>query len=172
MCVHNSDTLGEYYGALPGVLQTNNRAELAAVEAALQLAWNSHHRVCIIRSDCNLACQAIDNVDEEWSWRHALGFSGWMRRWERNGWRTARGRRVSHTDIWQRILRWLRLFRDSPEREVSVTHVKAHVGVFGNERADELAKAGADLRFKLTERQTSAGWFQDALSDYWTNRRP
>ena len=172
VCVHNSDTLGEFYGALPGVLQTNNRAELAAVEAALQLAWNSQHRVCIIRADCNLACQAIDNVDEEWSWRHALGFSGWMRRWERNGWRTARGRRVSHTDIWQRILRWLRLFRDSPEREVSVTHVKAHVGVFGNERADELAKAGADLRFKLTERQTSAGWFQDALSDYWTNRRP
>ena len=84
----------------------------------------------------------------------------------------ARGRRVSHADIWQRILRWLRLFRDSPEREVSVTHVKAHVGVFGNERADELAKAGADLRFKLTERQTPAGWFQDSLSDYWTNRRP
>ena len=95
-----------------------------------------------------------------------------MRRWERNGWRTARRRRVSHTDIWQRILRWLRLFRDSPEREVTVTHVKAHVGVFGNERADELAKAGADLRYKLMERQTPAGWFQDALSDYWMNRRP
>ena len=55
---------------------------------------------------------------------------------------------------------------------MTVTHVRAHVGVFGNERADELAKAGADLRYKLMVQQTPAGWFQDALSDYWMNRRP
>ena len=95
-----------------------------------------------------------------------------MRRWERNGWRTAKGRRVSHTDIWKRILRWLRLFRDLPDRNVTVTHVRAHVGVFGNEKADELTKKGEDLRFKLTEQQTAHGWFQDALSDYWLNRQP
>ena len=101
-----------------------------------------------------------------------MGVSGWMRRWERNGWRTAKGRRVSHTDIWKRILKWLRLFRDTPDRNMKVTHVKAHEGVWGNERADELAKMGAELRYKLTEVQTSPGWFQDALSDYWMNRRP
>ena len=166
VCVHNSDTLGEFFGALPGNIQTNNRAELAAVEAALQLAWTSHHDNCIIRADCNLACLAIDNTEKEWAWRRALGVSGWMSRWERNGWRTAKGRRVSHTDIWKRILRWLRLFRDSPDRNVTVTHVRAHVGVFGNERADELAKEGADLRYELTEAQMPEGWFQDALSDY------
>ena len=82
------------------------------------------------------------------------------------------GRRVSHTDIWKRILGWLRLFRDSPDRNVTVTHVRAHVGVFDNEKADELAKMGADLRYKLTEAQTAPDWFHDALSDYWTNRRP
>ena len=53
-----------------------------------------------------------------------------------------------------------------------MTHVRAHVGVFGNEKADELAKMGADLRYKLTEAQITPDWFQDALSDYWTNRRP
>ena len=34
----NSDKLGDYYGALPGNIQTNSRAELVALETALQLA--------------------------------------------------------------------------------------------------------------------------------------
>ena len=36
--VVNSDKLGDYYGALPGITQTNSRAELVALDAALQLA--------------------------------------------------------------------------------------------------------------------------------------
>ena len=36
--VVNSDKLGDYYGALPGSIQTNSRAELVALEASLQLA--------------------------------------------------------------------------------------------------------------------------------------
>ena len=137
--MHNSGSLGEFYGALPGVMQSNNRAELTAVEAALQLAWNSDHRTCCVRADCNLACLAIDNTTDEWSWRSALGVKGWLARWEKNGWRSATGGRVSHSDIWRRILRWLRLFRDSPDRSVAISHVKAHEGTEGNERADVLA---------------------------------
>ena len=76
---------------------------------------------------------------------------------------------MSHADIWKRILRWLRLFRDSPDRKLTVTHVRAHVGVFGNERADKLAKKGVELRYKLIVVQTSVGWYQDALSDYSTD---
>ena len=38
MCVENSVELGEFFGAVPGQIQTNNRVELTAVEAALQLA--------------------------------------------------------------------------------------------------------------------------------------
>ena len=51
--VHNSDELGEFFGALPGQVQTNNRVELAAVEAALQLAWCSKHSRFRIFTDCN-----------------------------------------------------------------------------------------------------------------------
>ena len=65
VCVHNSDKLGEFYGALPGQMQTNNRAELVVVEAALQLAWNSEHVDCRVLADCNLACLAIDNNTKE-----------------------------------------------------------------------------------------------------------
>ena len=63
--VVNSDQLGEYSGALAGQVQTNNRAELAAVEVALRLAWGSSHKNCRIIADCNLACLAIDNGTEE-----------------------------------------------------------------------------------------------------------
>ena len=35
--VKNSDELVEFFGAVPGQLQTNNHTELSEVEAALQL---------------------------------------------------------------------------------------------------------------------------------------
>lgn len=97
VCVINSDKLGEFYGALPGQIQSNNRADLAAVEASLQLAWNSAHNECRVFADCNLVCLAIDNTTEEWEWRSALGVGGWLRKWEMNGWRTSIGRRACPT---------------------------------------------------------------------------
>ena len=169
--VHNSDQLGDHYGALPVQVQTNNRAELAAVEAALHLAWNSSHRRCRVFADCNLACLGISNNSDEWSWKSALGVRGWLHNWELNGWRNASGKRVRHTDIWKRILRGLRLFEHSPTRSVEVHHVKAHNGEKGNERADKLAKEGSQLRFKLMELAAPWGWFQRALGEYWGNRK-
>lgn len=35
--VHNSNKLGEYFDALSGQVQTNNRSELTAVESTLHL---------------------------------------------------------------------------------------------------------------------------------------
>ena len=96
---------------------------------------------------------------------------GWLNRWELNGWRNAKGARVRHSDIWRRILRWIRLFRDSPNRRVEILHVKAHAGTDGNERADELAKSGAKLRFELMEKAAPTDWFQDSLYRYWGNRK-
>ena len=99
VCVENSDQLGEFFGAVPDTVQTNNRAELVTVEAALQLAWNSKHSYCRVFADCNLACMTISNDEAEWAWRKALGVSGWMARWEHNGWRTASGKRVRHAGL-------------------------------------------------------------------------
>ena len=170
--VSNSDQLGEYSGALAGQIQTNNRAELAAVEAALRLAWGSHHSNFRVIADCNLACLAIDNNSDEWSWRRALGMNGWLQRWEMRGWRTATGKRVRHADIWRRILSLLRLFESSADRSVAVMHVKAHDGSQGNERADKLAKEGAKLRFDLMELAAPHNtWFHQALALYWSNRK-
>ena len=57
--VVNSDKLGDYYGALPGSIQTNSRAELVALEAAMQLAWLSPHQHFRIFTDCEYAKKGI-----------------------------------------------------------------------------------------------------------------
>ena len=85
-------------------------------------------------------------------------------------WRNAKGTRIRHRDIWQRMLRLLRCFEIAPDRRVEIMHVRAHVGVLGNERADKLAKEGSKLRFELMEAAAPVDWFHSALYEYWGNR--
>ena len=106
-----------------------------------------------------------------WVWRKALGLDGWLARWERQGWRSASGKRVSHADIWRLILGWLRKFDGDPGRKLEVSHVRAHAGNEGNEKADELAKKGADIRTKLMLEEGGEGWFKRTVERYWGNRR-
>ena len=89
--------LGEYYGALPGNNQSNNRAELTALVIALQLAWNSGRSRTRIYPDINLACKGVSNHDDEWAWKAALGMDGWLVRWERQSWRSASGAHKSES---------------------------------------------------------------------------
>ena len=64
------------------------------------------------------------------------GVTQWMKNWKRNGWRTADKKPVKNKDLWElldglvtgRIIEW--------------RWVKGHNGDAGNERADELARAG------------------------------
>ena len=74
--------------------------------------------------------------------------------------------RVRHSNIWVRILIWLRLFERSPTKNIEILHVKAHAGEHGNERADALAKKGVELCFKLMELSAPPGWFHSALDRY------
>ena len=66
----------------------------------------------------------------------------WLVRWERQNWRTDGGRRVSHTDLWSKILGRLRRFSEAPGKVIEILHVKGHAGNKGNERADKLSKLG------------------------------
>ena len=95
---------------------------------------------------------------------------GWLDRWARNGWRTASGNRVRHSDIWKRVRRWLTLFDHSLTRRVEVLHVRAHTGINGNERADKLAKLGAKLRFDVMVKDSPTNWNERTKNLYWENR--
>ncbi|MEQ8749682.1 MAG: RNase H family protein, partial [Amphiplicatus sp.] len=64
------------------------------------------------------------------------GVTQWMKNWKRNGWLTADKKPVKNKDLWElldglvtgRVIEW--------------RWVKGHNGDLGNERADELARAG------------------------------
>ena len=154
----NSDKLGDYYGALPGNIQTNSRAELVALETALQLAWLSPHQVFRIFTDCEYAKK---------------GIRLWLDKWRLNGWVNASGSRVSHTDVWRKIAGWMDKFKaveDVGVGSMRIMHVKAHSGIAGNERADKWAGMGSKLRYDTTVKSQPRGWFRNTVERYWSNR--
>ncbi len=98
---------------------TNNRMELtAAIEALKALKKSS----------------AVDfYIDSQYV---RGGITGWIVKWKRNGWRTADRKPVKNVDLWQE------LDRLSAAHDIHWHWVKGHAGTDGNERADELARAG------------------------------
>jgi len=100
---------------------TNNRMELtAAIEALTALKRPS----------------TIDFYTDSQYLRG--GVTGWIDSWKKNGWRTSDRKPVKNVDLWQQL--------DSLNaRHVITWHwVRGHAGTEGNERADELARAGME----------------------------
>jgi ribonuclease HI len=119
-------TVDELGGRAPHT--TNNRMELtAAIEALSALA--------------RVSGSVEVYTDSTYLIR---GIREWVRRWKRNGWKTAEGKAVLNQDLWER-LHDLVLARDGAEA-VGWHHVAGHSGLPGNERADTIATRFADGR--------------------------
>jgi ribonuclease HI len=101
---------------------TNNRMELRAVIEGL----NALKRPCRVRVQCD-STYVVDAHRK-----------GWLRNWQRNGWRTAARKPVENQDLWQDLL------AAEARHEISWELVKGHAGHELNERADELAVAARD----------------------------
>lgn len=64
------------------------------------------------------------------------GITAWINNWKKNGWRTNDRKPVKNVDLWQKL-------DDLRTRHQVAWHwVRGHAGTEGNERADELARAG------------------------------
>jgi ribonuclease HI len=98
---------------------TNNRMELMAAISALEAL----KRPCLV--DLYTDSQYLRQ-----------GIMSWIRRWKRNGWRTAEKTPVKNAELWQRLDAAL-----APHR-VQWHWVQGHAGHHMNERADQLAREG------------------------------
>ncbi|MDH3336063.1 MAG: ribonuclease HI [Rhodospirillaceae bacterium] len=66
------------------------------------------------------------------------GITKWIHGWKNNGWKTAAKKPVKNQDLWQMLDKAI------SEHNVEWHWVKGHAGHPENERADELARRGAE----------------------------
>jgi ribonuclease HI len=107
---------------------TNNRAELAALLAAYIRIRKDEIRppqVVRLHTDSHYCIKCLQV---------------YARRWDRNGWKTATGKRVLNQDILKPLLK---LYRGMTH--VQIYHVRGHSGDPGNEAADKLARQGSEM---------------------------
>ncbi len=116
---------GEHVKELAGGLAhtTNNRMEILAAVMALES----------LREDCK-----VDLYTDSRYVRDAVE-KGWLRSWQKNGWKTADKKPVKNQDLWQRLLPQL------ARHKVSMHWVAGHAGHMQNERVDVLARHQATL---------------------------
>jgi len=100
---------------------TNNRMELMAVIKALE-ALTEPCKVTLY-SDSQYLVNAITR--------------GWVRRWQRNGWKRGKGAPALNADLWQQLLTLLET------HDVTIQWVQGHEGDPDNERCDTLARRAA-----------------------------
>ncbi len=101
---------------------TNNRMELLGAIVALEaLKWPC---AVELHSDSQYVVNAFNK--------------GWVRGWQRNGWKTANKQPVKNPELWRRLIAAME------PHEVTWLWVKGHAGHELNERADELATLAAD----------------------------
>jgi ribonuclease HI len=111
---------------LPGTRQTNQRAELAALKRALQLAPLNRH--VHIYSDSNYAINCV---------------TSWFQSWEKNSWKNSKSQAVENKDLIQEVLALIRE-REGGGVKTRFEWVKGHGTNEGNIEPDKLAVAGAE----------------------------
>lgn len=110
----------EYEKSLGFFKTTNNRMELLSIALSLEeIQTPSRIEIC---------------SDSEYS---IFAVTKWVHSWIRNNWHSGSGKPVQNKDLIIRIRNMLKF------HDVKFTKVKAHSGIYYNERVDKLAKNAA-----------------------------
>jgi ribonuclease HI len=106
---------------------TNNRMELFAVIAALR--------------NTSLDAQIILHTDSSYA---INGITKWVHGWQRKNWKNSEKEEVKNRDLWEDLVKMVE------GKNIEWKHTPGHVGIAGNERADEIATSfAAGMRIKL-----------------------
>ncbi|XP_017766191.1 PREDICTED: ribonuclease H1 [Eufriesea mexicana] len=100
---------------------TNNMAEIQAVTIAAKQAKKAGIKKLKINTDSKFLISCINN---------------WMPKWKANGWNTAANKPVINK------IELLEMEEALKSLNIIWNHVNGHVGIYGNEMADKLARAG------------------------------
>ncbi|KAK2586250.1 hypothetical protein KPH14_001506 [Odynerus spinipes] len=110
---------------------TNNMAEIQAVTRAAEQAKNAGITKLKINTDSQFLISCITQ---------------WMPKWKKNGWQTASKQPViNKTEL-------LEMEKALKSLDVVWNHVNGHVGIYGNEMADKLAREGCQHYKQLSKR--------------------
>ena len=110
---------------LPGLRQTNQRAELTAILRALEIV--PRNRDVSIITDSRYAIDCV---------------TSWYVNWRKNGWKTSVGKAVENKDLVENILAKIEE-RNSLKVQTLFEWIKGHSNQPGNVEADKLAVEGA-----------------------------
>ena len=124
--IASNDYVWELGGAVD--MTTNNRMEIQAVLAALELAVKRGLREVTLYTDSAYVLN---------------GATKWLKGWKARGWQTAdsgtaRRGEVANRDLWLRMDELLRRIK------IDWRQLRGHVGIMGNERCDDIATGWAD----------------------------
>lgn len=122
---------------------SNQRAELFGVKHALRDVADlvSHPKYDGRKFEIHTDSKYSKNCIEKW-----------CKEWEKNDWKTSGGTPAKNLDIIKDAHKvYRKLKRDHPG-SISFVHVKGHLGIEGNEAADQLANKGADKMFSQIRR--------------------
>lgn len=125
---HTDPFLRNVSEALKGELQTNQRAELTAIQRALEIVPRDRDIRILTDSNYSINCSTV-----------------WYANWQRNNWVTSQHEPVMNKDIIL-VIRALIDERDARGAKTHMEWIKGHNKDPGNEAADRLAVAGAMAR--------------------------
>lgn len=119
---------------------TNNKMELtAAIEALKYLKKNL---IKILKNDVVKITIKLDSKYVK------MGITEWIKNWEKNNWKGSNKKPVANLELWQELLSLKNFINDKLKghnfKDVNWEYVKGHVGIKGNEIADDLATEAAD----------------------------
>jgi ribonuclease HI len=121
---------------------TNNAMELTGAIEALKLVGKEMPCKIILHSDSQYVLNGIVNGGNG-QLKHSgvTQFTGWVRGWQKNDWRTSSGGHVKNKELWRALVGACETLLEDGH-DLHLQWVKGHAGHPGNELADRLANEG------------------------------